>query len=241
MKLQLRYFASIRESLGLEQEAIELPVSVRTMDDLRAHLRLRGGIWTEVLGEGRYCAAPSITRWLILRRNWWMVPKWLFSHRLRAAKMTIRIQQADFDLTTEIANLRKGDLQVGAITSFVGTVRDMNEGSTVNAMTLEHYPGMTEKALEDILNQAKARWDIRDALVIHRIGPLMPADQIVLVAVTSAHRGESFLACEFIMDYLKTAAPFWKKEDTPEGGRWVDARVTDDAAATRWNQKKPAS
>jgi molybdopterin synthase catalytic subunit len=108
-------------------------------------------------------------------------------------------------------------------------------------MTLEHYPGMTEKALEDIVNQAKARWDIRDALVIHRIGPLMPADQIVLVAVTSAHRGESFLACEFIMDYLKTAAPFWKKEDTPEGGRWVDARVTDDAAATRWNQKKPAS
>lgn len=155
--------------------------------------------------------------------------------------MAIRIQQADFDLTTEIANLRQGDLQVGAITSFVGTVRDMNEGSTVNAMTLEHYPGMTEKALEDIVSQAKARWDILDALVIHRIGPLMPADQIVLVAVTSAHRGESFLACEFIMDYLKTAAPFWKKEDTPEGGRWVDARVTDDAAAMRWNQKKPAS
>jgi len=155
--------------------------------------------------------------------------------------MVIRIQQADFDLTTEIANLRQGDLQVGAITSFVGTVRDMNEGSTVNAMTLEHYPGMTEKALEDIVSQAKARWDIRDALVIHRIGPLMPADQIVLVAVTSAHRGESFMACEFIMDYLKTAAPFWKKEDTPEGGRWVDARVTDDAAATRWNQKKTVS
>ena len=155
--------------------------------------------------------------------------------------MAILIQQADFDLTTEIVNLRKGDLQVGAITSFVGTVRDMNEGSQVQAMTLEHYPGMTEKALEDIVSEAKARWDIRDALVIHRIGPLMPADQIVLVAVTSAHRGESFLACEFIMDYLKTAAPFWKKEDTPEGGRWVDARVTDDAAATRCNQKKPAS
>lgn len=155
--------------------------------------------------------------------------------------MAIRIQQADFDLTAEIANLRQGDLQVGAVAVFVGTVRDMNEGSTVNAMTLEHYPGMTEKALEDIVSEAKARWDIRDALVIHRIGPLMPADQIVLVAVTSAHRGESFLACEFIMDYLKTAAPFWKKEDTPEGGRWVDARVTDDAAAMRWNQKKPAS
>lgn len=170
-----------------------------------------------------------------------MAPKLLFSHRLRAAKMAIRIQQADFDLTTEIANLRHGDLQVGAITSFVGTVRDMNEGSAVNAMTLEHYPGMTEKALEDIVDQAKSRWDIQDALVIHRIGPLMPADQIVLVAVTSAHRGESFLACEFIMDYLKTAAPFWKKEDTSDGGRWVDARVIDAAAATRWNQKKPAS
>ena len=149
--------------------------------------------------------------------------------------MAIRIQQADFDLTTEITNLRKGDLQVGAITSFVGTVRDMNEGSAVNAMTLEHYPGMTEKALEDIVSEAKARWDIRDALVIHRIGPLMPADQIVLVAVTSAHRGESFLACEFIMDYLKTAAPFWKKEETPTGSKWVDARVTDDAAMARWS------
>jgi molybdopterin synthase catalytic subunit len=155
--------------------------------------------------------------------------------------MAIRIQQADFDLTAEIANLRQGDLQVGAVTAFVGTVRDMNEGSTVKAMTLEHYPGMTEKALEDIVDQAKSRWDIRDVLVIHRIGPLIPADQIVLVAVTSAHRGESFLACEFIMDYLKTAAPFWKKEDTPEGGRWVDARVIDDVAATRWNQKKPVS
>ena len=170
-----------------------------------------------------------------------MEPKSLFSHRLRAAKVAIRIQQADFDLTAEIANLRRGDLQVGAVTAFVGTVRDMNEGSAVKAMTLEHYPGMTEKALEDIVDQAKSRWDIRDALVIHRVGPLMPADQIVLVDVTSANRGESFLACEFIMDYLKTAAPFWKKEDTPEGGRWVDARITDDAAATRWNQKKPAS
>lgn len=155
--------------------------------------------------------------------------------------MTVRIQEADFDLTAEIANLRQGDLQVGAITSFVGTVRDMNEGSSVQAMTLEHYPGMTEKALEAIVMEAKSRWDIRDALVIHRVGPLLPADQIVLVAVTSAHRGESFLACEFIMDYLKTAAPFWKKENTPDGARWVDARVTDDAAATRWAQKKPVS
>ena len=148
----------------------------------------------------------------------------------------IRIQEADFDLSTEIANLRKGDLQVGAVVSFLGTVRDLNEGSEVHSMTLEHYPGMTEKALEAIVSQAKARWDIRNTLIIHRVGPLKPEDQIVLVAVTSAHRAEAFAACEFMMDYLKTAAPFWKKEETAEGGRWLDARVTDDAAMARWKK-----
>jgi len=148
----------------------------------------------------------------------------------------IRIQEADFDLSTEIANLRKGDLQVGAVVSFLGSVRDLNEGSEVHSMTLEHYPGMTEKALEAIVSQAKARWDIRNTLIIHRVGPLKPEDQIVLVAVTSAHRAEAFAACEFMMDYLKTAAPFWKKEETAEGGRWVDARVTDDAAMARWKK-----
>ena len=148
----------------------------------------------------------------------------------------IRIQEADFDLSTEIANLRKGDLQVGAVVSFLGTVRDLNEGSEVHSMTLEHYPGMTEKALEAIVSQAKARWDIRNTLIIHRVGPLKPEDQIVFVAVTSAHRAEAFAACEFMMDYLKTAAPFWKKEETAEGGRWVDARVTDDAAMARWKK-----
>jgi len=149
----------------------------------------------------------------------------------------IRIQQDDFDLTTEVKALRKDDPRVGAVVTFVGTVRDMNDGSQVKGMTLEHYPGMTEKALEDIITQAKSRWDIYKTLVIHRVGPLLPEDQIVLVAVTSAHRGEAFAACEFIMDYLKTAAPFWKKEETPEGGRWVDARVTDDAAMARWEDK----
>ena len=148
----------------------------------------------------------------------------------------IRIQEADFDLSTEIANLRKGDLQVGAVVSFLGTVRDLNEGSEVHSMTLEHYPGMTEKALEAIVSQAKARWDIRNTLIIHRVGSLKPEDQIVLVAVTSAHRAEAFAACEFMMDYLKTAAPFWKKEETAEGGRWVDARVADDAAMARWKK-----
>ena len=149
---------------------------------------------------------------------------------------SIRIQESDFDLGAEIAALRKGDPRVGAAVSFLGTVRDMNDGSQVKGMTLEHYPGMTEKALQEILDQAKARWDIYQTLVIHRVGPLLPEDQIVLVAVTSAHRGEAFAACEFIMDYLKTAAPFWKKEDTPEGARWVDARVTDEAAMARWNK-----
>ena len=149
---------------------------------------------------------------------------------------SIRIQEKDFDLSAQIAALRKGDPRVGAVVSFLGTVRDMNDGSQVKGMTLEHYPGMTEKALQEILDQAKARWDIYQTLVIHRVGPLLPEDQIVLVAVTSAHRGEAFAACEFIMDYLKTAAPFWKKEETPEGARWVDARVTDEAAMARWNK-----
>jgi molybdopterin synthase catalytic subunit len=150
--------------------------------------------------------------------------------------MPIRIQEADFDISAEIAALRKGDPRVGAVASFLGTVRDMNDGSHVKEMVLEHYPGMTEKSLEEIIAQAKTRWDIFNALVIHRIGPLLPEDQIVLVAVTSAHRGEAFAACEFIMDYLKTAAPFWKKEDTPEGARWVDARVSDDVALERWKK-----
>jgi len=148
----------------------------------------------------------------------------------------IRVQENDFDVSTEIAALRKGDPRVGAVVTFLGTVRDLNDGSQVKEMTLEHYPNMTEKALEEIVAQAKSRWNIYQTLVIHRVGPLLPEDQIVLVAVTSAHRGEAFAACEFIMDYLKTAAPFWKKEETPDGGRWVDARVTDEAAMARWKK-----
>ena len=150
--------------------------------------------------------------------------------------MTVRIQTADFDLSTEIAALRSGDLEVGAIVSFVGTVRDMNEGSQVNSMELEHYAGMTEKALADIIVEAKSRWSMHEALVIHRIGKMLPGEQIVLVAVIGQHRGEAFAACEFIMDYLKTAAPFWKKEATPTGEHWVDARSTDDEAMERWRK-----
>ena len=146
----------------------------------------------------------------------------------------VRVQTGDFDLGLEVARLREGDARVGAVVAFVGTVRDLNDGAQVAAMELEHYPGMTEKALDDIAAQAAARWPLFATLVIHRAGPLLPLDQIVLVAVTAAHRGDAFAACEFIMDYLKTEAPFWKKESTPQGERWVEARTTDDEAAARW-------
>ena len=149
--------------------------------------------------------------------------------------MPVRVQVEDFDVSRELAALRGGDPRVGAVAVFVGTVRDANEASTVAAMTLEHYPGMTEKALTAIVDEAKSRWDILDALVIHRVGELEPGDQIVLVGVTSAHRREAFAACEFIIDYLKTRAPFWKKEATSSGTRWVEARTGDDEAAARWS------
>ena len=148
--------------------------------------------------------------------------------------MTVRVQTEDFDISREIALLRTGNPRIGAIASFIGVVRDLNEGDSVAEMTLEHYPGMTEKSVEGIITEARARWQVMDALVIHRIGTLKPLDQIVLVVVSSAHRGDAFAACEFIMDYLKTRAPFWKKEQTGSGARWVDARAVDDAAADRW-------
>ena len=148
--------------------------------------------------------------------------------------MTVRVQSADFDVAREVAAMRAGDARVGAVASFIGTVRDVNDAASVSTLTLEHYPGMTEKALEAIVTEAKARFDIYDALVIHRIGELRPTDQIVLVVVTGAHREAAFDACRFLMDYLKTRAPFWKKEETPAGARWVDARASDDEAAARW-------
>jgi len=147
---------------------------------------------------------------------------------------TVSIQTQDFDVNQELAALRAGDARVGAVCSFLGTVRERNDGSSVASMELEHYPGMTEKAISAMMDEAKKRFDIFAARVIHRVGLLQPEDQIVWVAVTSAHRGESFKACEFLMDYLKTQAPFWKKEVTPEGARWVDARVSDDQALARW-------
>ena len=146
----------------------------------------------------------------------------------------VRIQEWDFDLTAELAKLRADNPKVGAVVGFVGTVRDLNEGAEVAQMELEHYPGMTEQSIAAIIEQARQRWPIFGALVIHRVGPLQPLEQIVLVAVTSAHRGEAFAACEFIIDYLKTEAPFWKKEQTPEGARWVDARVSDETALKKW-------
>ena len=179
----------------------------------------------------------------------------------------VSIQTRDFDLSAEVAALRAGDARVGAVCAFVGTVRDRNgpptlpaeqglpspeagdspwggpaairDSATVSAMELEHYPGMTEKAIEAMIDAAHQRFDIVGARVVHRIGLLQPLDQIVLVAVTSMHRRESFLACEFLMDYLKTQAPFWKKETTPGGARWVDARESDDAALARWGLNLP--
>jgi molybdopterin synthase catalytic subunit len=150
--------------------------------------------------------------------------------------MTVRVQTEDFDVGFEISQLRSAHKDAGAVVSFVGQVRDINEDHVVSQLTLEHYPGMTEKALEVIVSQAKSRWNIFDSLIIHRVGTLQPADQIVLVAVSSAHRGEAFKACEFIMDYLKTEAPFWKKEVTPTGERWIEAKQTDDVARERWTK-----
>ena len=150
----------------------------------------------------------------------------------------VRVQPQDFDVSAELAALRRQSRQTGAIASFVGVVRDMNEGQQVATMELEHYPGMTENSIASIVDEACQRWQLFGVTVVHRIGKLAPTEQIVLVAVSAAHRSESFAACEFIMDYLKTRAPFWKKELTPEGGRWVQSRRSDQIAADRWS--KPA-
>jgi len=148
----------------------------------------------------------------------------------------VRVQTQDFDAGAEIAALRRANPDIGAIATFIGVVRDVNDGDRIREMTLEHYPGMTERALEGIVAEARSRWDILDVLIVHRVGRLLPTEQIVLVVVTGAHRGEAFAACEFVMDYLKTRAPFWKKEQTAEGARWVEARAADDAAAERWRR-----
>jgi molybdopterin synthase catalytic subunit len=155
--------------------------------------------------------------------------------------MPVRIQAEDFDAGAEIAALRRGNSKIGAVASFIGVCRDANDGDAVSTMTLEHYPGMTEKALEKIVAEARERWKVTDVLVVHRVGELKPTDQIVLVVVAGGHRGEAFAACEFVMDYLKTKAPFWKKEQTPRGARWVEARLSDDDAAQRWEPPKSSA
>ena len=146
----------------------------------------------------------------------------------------VTIQTDDFDLGCEVSALRAGDAGIGAVVAFVGTVRDRSEGQGVSHLELEHYPGMTEAAIEAMIDAAHQRFELRAARIVHRVGPLAPADQIVLVAVAAAHRGQAFQACEFLMDYLKTQAPFWKKEQGPAGAHWVDARTDDDAALARW-------
>lgn len=148
--------------------------------------------------------------------------------------MSVRVQTEDFDVGAEVARLRLSDPGTGAVAAFVGQVRDINDGRSIGTLTLEHYPGMTEKSLAAIMDQARLRWKFHDALIVHRVGTLKPLDQIVLVVVAGSHRGECFAACEFIMDYLKTEAPFWKRESTSEGERWVDARISDDDAKKRW-------
>jgi len=150
--------------------------------------------------------------------------------------MAVRVQESDFDISAEIAALRAGSPAVGAVASFIGVMRDFNDGSGVSELTLEHYPGMTEKALQQIVDEAHGRWELIDALVVHRVGRMRPTDQIVLVITLSAHREAALAACAFIMDYLKTRAPFWKKERTPAGERWVESRSSDDDAAGRWRQ-----
>ena len=151
-------------------------------------------------------------------------------------RMKIRVQTADFDVGVECAALRGGNPKIGAIAAFVGLVRDLNEGCGVSGLTLEHYPGMTDQALAAIVREASSRWDVLDCTVIHRVGELKPADQIVLAIVASGHRGDAFAACEFIMDYLKTKAPFWKREESADGASWVEAHHHDDAAAARWTK-----
>lgn len=155
--------------------------------------------------------------------------------------MPVRVQHDDFDVSTELARLRAGHPDTGAVCAFVGTVREMNEGGPVSMLELEHYPGMTEAALEDIAAQARRRWSLIDVLVVHRIGQLSGCEQIVLVAVAARHRGDAFAACEFVMDYLKSRAPLWKKQHTADGWRWVDARTSDEAALARWACHLPRS
>ena len=147
---------------------------------------------------------------------------------------TVRIQEEPFDAGALVAETHRANPKVGAVASFIGLVRDINEGSDVSEMTLEHYPGMTERAIENICREAAERWDVLDSRVVHRVGTLRPTDSIVIVVVASGHRGDAFAACEFIMDFLKTRAPFWKKERTAGGERWVAARASDDEAAARW-------
>lgn len=160
---------------------------------------------------------------------------WEFVTNRIIPMIDIRVQPDPFDPATEQAALHRGRPGVGALVSFVGLMRDVNEGERVSTMSLEHYPGMTEKALAAIAEEAMRRWDLDAIRVVHRVGELHPEDPIVLVAVSSAHRGEAFRACEFLIDYLKTRAPFWKKEITPAGERWVEARAGDAQAAGRWS------
>ncbi len=232
MKVKVLFFANLRERLGTPLEEVEIPDSASTVAGLRLHLMRRGGAWQEVLADMKVVRvavnqdmaaanAPSESR----RRDRF------FSTGDR--RMKISVQQEDFDLGLEVLDIQQ-DNRIGAVASFVGQVREV-------PMTLEHYPGMTENAITKIVEEARTRWQVMDYTVIHRYGDLQPNDQIVLVAIASSHRADAFAACQFIMDYLKTQAPFWKKEHHPEGARWVNALESDDEAAERWRKLEAAA
>ena len=236
MKIRILYFALLRDALGRAQEELEVPEDVTTVAGLREWLRGCGEPYATALGSarGRQSGDGRARR----RREGGRRGRLLSAgdRRLIMSLTTIRVSEADFNPGEEIERLIESSPEAGGVASFVGVVRNRNDGNDVTHLTLEHYPAMTERALAGIVERARARWDVCGVTVIHRVGEMAVGEHIVLVVVTSAHRREAFEACEFIMDWLKTEAPFWKKERTPEGERWVDARESDEEARRRWGE-----
>ncbi len=225
--VQVQFFARFRETLGTESENIEGDFA--TVDAVRQYLLQRGGVW-EVLSEQSIMCARNQELCSLDEP----VKPGVLSDRYRRLSMAIRVQAAAFDPGVEVNAMHDANVGVGAVVSFVGYVRDFNDGRDVSGMFLEHYPGMTEKALGKIVDEAQQRWPLLKVEVLHRVGALEPGEPIVFVGVASAHRQAAFETCDFVMDYLKTRAPFWKKENTSEGPRWVEGRESDHQAADRW-------
>ena len=229
VKVKVLLFANLREKVGTGVEVVDLPDSASTVAGLRLHLMKRGGAWNEALADMKVVRVAVNQDMAAANAPLNPGDEIAFFPPV-TRRMKISVQQEDFDLGLEVLDIQQ-DNRIGAVASFVGQVRDV-------PMTLEHYPGMTENAIKKIVEEARSQWQIMDYTVIHRYGDLQPNDQIVLVAIASSHRGDAFAACQFIMDYLKTQAPFWKKEHHPEGARWVNALESDDQAAARWRGLK---